>query len=349
MVLDHAEKVNWAMMFAMADLTFGLYHDFRCLDPEPAALTRRWAGIVDQVQWAEQLGFGSVWISEHHFVDDAYASSTLTLAAALAARTKQMWLGTNVLVLPVHHPLRLAEEALTVDALSGGRLRLGVGMGYREEDFVPFGATLSERLARFEANLATLRRALRGEAVDGAVVAPRPVRPGGPELWIGALSAPGVRRAARLGDGILSVLPDQIPLYVRTRRELGRDDGQVALGYQWVIADDPERAFAEIGQHLLYQVNAYVEFGMLGDAERLTDPQQLLDFGFYRLLDADGAVHELLRLIGSGPVVDCYCWSLFPGEALDTSAARLEYFASHVIPRVREEITSRGPVVERSP
>ena len=116
---------------AHGDLTFGLYYDFRSLGAEPSAITARWQGILEQVAWAESIGFGSVWVSEHHFLDDDYASSTVTLLAALAARTERMWLGTNVLVLPVHHPLRLAEEALTVDAISGGRLRLGVGLGYR--------------------------------------------------------------------------------------------------------------------------------------------------------------------------------------------------------------------------
>ena len=323
----------------MTDISFGLYYDFRCTDPEPAALTRRWAEILEQVSWAEQLGFGSVWISEHHFVDDAYASSTLTLAAALAARTEAMWLGTNVMVLPVHHPLRLAEEALTVDALSGGRLRLGVGMGYREADFLPFGTSLAQRRPRFEAAIVTLRLALGGEVVDGVRVAPRPVRPGGPELWIGALSRPAVERAARLADGIVCVLPDQIATYVEARRALGCDDGQVALGYQWVVADDPERAFAAVAPHILYQVNAYAEFGMFGDLSPLTDAQQLVDLGFYRLLDADGAVAELLRLIASGPVVDCFSWTLFPGEALESASERLEYFANRVIPAVRHAIS----------
>ncbi|MGP0031738.1 MAG: LLM class flavin-dependent oxidoreductase [Acidimicrobiales bacterium] len=319
----------------MTDLTFGLYYDFRCTDPDPAALHRRWAGILEQVTWAEQLGFGSVWISEHHFVDDAYASSTLTLAAALAARTERMLLGTNVVVLPIHHPLRLAEEALTVDALSGGRLRLGVGMGYREADFLPFGTALAERRPRFEAALATLRQALRGEKVDGVRVAPRPVRAGGPELWIGALSRPAVERAARLADGFLCVLPDQIGLYVDGRRALGQDDGQVALGCQWVVADDPERAFAAIAPHLLYQVNAYAAFGMFGDAAPLTEARQLVDLGFYRLLDADGAAAELRRLVATGPVVDCFSWTLFPGERLESASERLEYVATRVLPAVR--------------
>ena len=335
-----------------ARVTFGLYYDFRCVDPDPAALTRRWQGILEQVRWAEGLGFGSVWVSEHHFVDDAYASSTLTLAAALAASTERMLLGTNVAVLPVHHPLRLAEEALTVDALSGGRLRLGVGLGYRPDDLAPFGLSLGDRRVRFEAGVATLQRAFRGEDIDGVRVSPRAVRAGGPELWIGALSPPAIERAARVADGFICVLPDQLPTYVEARRRLGLDEGRVALGTQWIVAEDPERAFAEIGAHLLYQVNAYAEFGMFGppgSVPPMEDAQQLLELGFYRLLDGPAAADELATLIASGPVVDCFSWTLFPGEPLESAAARLEYAAKTVIPAVRAASAPAGDATSRSP
>lgn len=329
----------------MSEPTFGVYYDFRCLDNDPAALTRRWAGIVEQVRWAEQLGFGSVWISEHHFVDDAYASSTLTLLAALAVATDRMLLGTNVLVLPVHHPLRLAEDALTVDALSGGRLRLGLGLGYRSQDLEPFGTSLGERRQRFEESFEVLRRACRGDPINGSddpagvKVSPRPVREGGPELWIGALSPPGIDRAARLGDGFLCVLPDQISDYVAARSHHDLSEGRVAVGNQWIVADDPERVWAAVGSSVLYQVNSYIEFGIFGPPDttpRLSDPQQLLDSGQYRLLDGAAAADELVRQIQSGPVVDCFSWTLFPGEPLDQAAERLEYFARTVIPTVRE-------------
>jgi alkanesulfonate monooxygenase SsuD/methylene tetrahydromethanopterin reductase-like flavin-dependent oxidoreductase (luciferase family) len=329
---------------ATDEITFGLYYDFRCLDPEPSALTRRWQGIAEQVQWAETLGFGSVWVSEHHFLDDNYAASTLTLLAALAARTERMWLGTNVLVLPVHHPLRLAEEALTVDAISGGRLRLGMGLGYRAPEFAPFGTTMRARRRRFEKYWDVLRRACRGEAIDSdgtTRVAPRPVRDGGPELWIGALSPPAVERAARLADGFVCVLPPQIPEYVAARRALGFDDGRVAVGNQWIVAEDPERTFAAIGPHVLYQVNKYIEYGAFGPPDLippLTDPQQVIDQGHYRLLDAAGAVAELVPIIGSGPVVDCFGWTLFPGESLESAAERVEYTATRVIPAVRQRL-----------
>jgi alkanesulfonate monooxygenase SsuD/methylene tetrahydromethanopterin reductase-like flavin-dependent oxidoreductase (luciferase family) len=280
-------------------------------------------------------------VSEHHFVDDDYASSTLPLLAALAVATEQMWLGTNVLVLPVHHPLRLAEDALTVDALSGGRLRLGVGLGYRAADLEPFGVSLASRRRRFEDAFPVLLQACEGEPVDGVRVSPRPVRAGGPELWIGALAPAGIERAARLGDGFVCVLPGQIGDYVDSRRRLGLDDGRVALGNQWIVAEDPERAWASVGPAVMYQVNRYIDFGIFGppgSMARLTDPQQVLDINQYRLLDGPAAVAELVRQIRSGPVVDCFSWTLFPGEPLEQAAERLEYFAAHVIPQVREAL-----------
>ena len=328
---------------AADDLSFGLYYDFRCLDPEPTALTERWQGILEQVSWAETLGYGSVWISEHHFLGDNYAASTLTLAAALAARTERMWVGTNVLVLPVHDPVRLAEEALTVDALSGGRLRLGMGLGYRAADYPPFDTTLAARRRRFEDHWQVLRTACRGEPLDGGDVhvSPRPVRDGGPELWIGALSAQAIERAARLADGFVCVLPDQVPEYVAARRALGLDDGRVALGNQWIVAEDPERTFAAVAPHILYQVNAYADYGAFGPPEtvpRLTEPQQLLDHGHYQLHDAASAADALVPMLAGGPVVDCFSWTLFPGEPLDRAAERIEYAAAQLLPLVRARL-----------
>jgi alkanesulfonate monooxygenase SsuD/methylene tetrahydromethanopterin reductase-like flavin-dependent oxidoreductase (luciferase family) len=322
-------------------VTFGVYHDFRCLDQEPAALTRRWRAVIEQIQYAEQLGFGSVWVSEHHFVEDNYASSTTTLLAALAMATTKMWLGSNVMVLPLQSPLRLAEDALTIDALSGGRLRLGMGLGYRAADLQPFGLGLGQRRRLFEEHFDVLRRACRGERIDGVTVSPRPVRDGGPELWIGALSPPAIERAARLADGFICVLPDQIGEYVQARARLGLDAGRIAVGNQWIVAQDPERCWARVGPHVLYQHNAYIDFGMFGPPDttrRLTDPQQLLDIGMYQLLDADAAIEALVRQASAGPVVDFFSWTAFPGEPLEEAAERLEYLAGKVIPQVRQRL-----------
>jgi alkanesulfonate monooxygenase SsuD/methylene tetrahydromethanopterin reductase-like flavin-dependent oxidoreductase (luciferase family) len=297
----------------------GLYYDFR----HP----HRWPEILDQIAWAETIGFSSVWISEHHFLPDGYASGTMPLAAAIAQRTTTMEIGTNLAVLPVHDPIRLAEDALTVDALSGGRLRLGVGLGYREVEFTTFGQTMAQRRRRLEAGLDVLRAAFHGEPVNGSVVTPLPVD-GGPELWIGALSDVGVERAARRGDGFLCALPHHLETY---RRAGGT---RVSLTLSLVVADDPERELARIGEHVLYFANQYVDMGTFGDVPHFETPQQVADMGLITPATPEAAVELLRTTIGDHPVVDVHGWTLYPGEPIEGSSARLELLATKVLPHL---------------
>jgi alkanesulfonate monooxygenase SsuD/methylene tetrahydromethanopterin reductase-like flavin-dependent oxidoreductase (luciferase family) len=91
--------------------------------------------ILDQIEWAEQAGFDRAAVCEHHFAGDGFLPSLLPMAAAIAARTKRILIGTEILLLPLHHPVRVAEDAAFVDIISGGRFELAVGAGYREEEY----------------------------------------------------------------------------------------------------------------------------------------------------------------------------------------------------------------------
>src|SRR6266699_5308823 len=119
--------------------------------------------IVDLVRLAETLGFDSAWVSEHHGSGDGYMPSLLPTLAAFAAATDRIKLGTGVMLAPFHHPLRLAEDAAVVDLLSGGRLILGLGLGWREEEFRMFGVPPSERVRRTSETIDILRLAWTGE------------------------------------------------------------------------------------------------------------------------------------------------------------------------------------------
>jgi len=174
-----------------------------------------YAEALDLAALAEDLGFDSVWVSEHHFVDDAYMPSLLPVCAAIAARTSAIRIGTALLLAPLYEPLRLAEDAATVDLISGGRLTLGLGLGWREEEFEVLGVPRSERGVRLQDTVAILREAWSGALVTGGDtlsypgvrVRPDPLSPGGPPIWIGALREPAVRRAGAVGDGFMSSSP----------------------------------------------------------------------------------------------------------------------------------------------
>jgi alkanesulfonate monooxygenase SsuD/methylene tetrahydromethanopterin reductase-like flavin-dependent oxidoreductase (luciferase family) len=151
--------------------SFGLWYDFRQRLPlgDYAAF---YAECLEEIEEGERLGFTGAWLSEHHFVDDGYLPSPLVVAAAVAARTETITIGTNILLLPMHHPLRVAEDAAAVDLVSGGRFVLGVGQGYVQHEFETLGYERRYRPSLFEEGIEIIRQALgggphrlRGEAV----------------------------------------------------------------------------------------------------------------------------------------------------------------------------------------
>ena len=125
-------------------LSFGLWYDFRNPTPWRRPWQRLYQETLEQVAWADSLGFDSVWLSEHHFTDDGYLPALLPMLAALAMRTSRMRLGTAVLLAPLHHPLRLAEDYAYVDQLSHGRLNFGFAVARKvlDQGLIPACAVL---------------------------------------------------------------------------------------------------------------------------------------------------------------------------------------------------------------
>lgn len=158
---------------------------------------------------AEEAGFDSFWVTEHHGLADGYLPSPLTLLAALAPATSAIELGTGVALAPLYHPLRLAEDAAVVDQLSGGRLILGLGIGYAAAEYRMFGVDPATRGARLGALAGALRSAWTGDVfscqelgLEDARVTPRPARP--VPVWLGGYAAAAVRRAGLVADGHLT-------------------------------------------------------------------------------------------------------------------------------------------------
>jgi alkanesulfonate monooxygenase SsuD/methylene tetrahydromethanopterin reductase-like flavin-dependent oxidoreductase (luciferase family) len=322
--------------------TFGVFYDF-C---NPARWRQPWRDryrqLIEQIDWVERTPeFAAVSLSEHHFLDDGYLPSVLGLAAAVAARTTRIGVMTNIIQLPLHHPLRVAEEALTIDILSDCRFRLGVANGYREQEFVALGTSTRDRAARTEEAVAILRLAFRGEpfSYDGAhwsfpevKVTPPPVRDGGPPIWMGGSADAAIDRAARLADGFLSSTDADVERYAAACERLEVvGERRHAENTAWVIVDpDPEACLARVGPHILYQVNQYVEYGVL-PGPPYEDPAVLVEQGFYSFVDAAGAIELFARSAAAG-AEEIHLFGVLPGEPVEQGSARLEYVAREVIP-----------------
>src|ERR671922_2791863 len=166
--------------------------------------------VVELTRLAETLGFDSAWVSEHHGSSDAYLPSLLPMLAAMAAATDRVQLGTGVMLVPFHDPLRLAEDAAVVDQISGGRLILGLGLGWREEEFRMFDVPVRERVSRTSETVQILRKAWTGDRFshdgrmfrfDAVKVTPAPARVPGPPIYLGGFVEEAVRPAGGVGAG----------------------------------------------------------------------------------------------------------------------------------------------------
>jgi alkanesulfonate monooxygenase SsuD/methylene tetrahydromethanopterin reductase-like flavin-dependent oxidoreductase (luciferase family) len=213
---------------------------------------------------AEGLGFHSSFVTEHHFTGIGQVSATLTLLTWIAARTTRLRLGTAVLVLPWHNPVLLAEQVATLDLLSGGRLDLGVGKGYRHSEFAGFAIPPDEAEPRFEEALSVLTRALSSDEpfshrgrfwrFDRVTVEPPPYQRPHPPLWLAAGSFSSIAACARRGYHLLldqfaspEQIAERIALYRGTLEADGRtfDPMQVAVARNvWVARDSADKEAA---------------------------------------------------------------------------------------------------------
>jgi len=229
----------------------GIYFDLR----NPPAWETDWSRLygftLEMCEEAERLDCASIWLSEHHLFDDGYLPQPLTFAAAVAARTTTPRIGTAIVIAPLHHPAELAEQTAIVDILSGGRVDLGIGAGYRVPEFELFGADITRRYRATDSCARELRRLWD-------TVTPGPVQERLP-IWMGYQGPQGARRAGLLGEALLTNTPALWPIYRDALVEAGHDPsvGRMAGGLNGWVTDDPEADWPLVSKHLAAQIDSY--------------------------------------------------------------------------------------------
>ena len=175
---------------------------------------RRFAELVEQVRLIRTLGFDSIWGGEHHATPGFHYFPLLPLLQRLAAEADGLWVGTNLILLPLHNPVEVAEIGAFLDVITGGRFLLGVGLGYRAEEFAIFGVPMAERVSRLGEGIEIIRRLWTEDEVthhgrhwrlDGVTIRPRPLQQPRPPILVGSQVPAGITRAARIADGWLVV------------------------------------------------------------------------------------------------------------------------------------------------
>lgn len=333
-------------------LRFGLWYDFRNPPAWKRPYDQIYNEILDQIVWGEENGFDDIWLSEHHFIEDGYSPSLMPIAAAIAARTKKIRIGTSVMLLPFHNPVRLAEDAATVDVISGGRLELGAGVGYKVEEFEGFAVSSKERGARTNECLEIVRRLWEGETlsfkgkyyeVNNVTLTPEPIQHPRPPLWVGGFTPPALRRAAKYGDGYIGVGPltENYQRYVAALEKIGKPTDKIRLagGFFWLIpSDDPDTTWNEAAEHVIYQTNAYAEWSAKAGMplfETIRDREHLRAVGLLQVVDVDTCVKMIRDYASQTPLTHYYSWTLPPGLPASWIQPHLELFAKKVIPAVR--------------
>jgi alkanesulfonate monooxygenase SsuD/methylene tetrahydromethanopterin reductase-like flavin-dependent oxidoreductase (luciferase family) len=323
--------------------------------PDVAASAKGFFDFIETNVEAEALGYHSSFVTEHHFTNIGQVSAPLTLMTFLAARTTRLRLGTAILVLPWHNPVLLAEQVATVDLLSQGRLDLGIGKGYRHNEFAGFAMPPAEAEPRFEEVLDVLVRALssnqpfshRGQffRVDEVVVEPPPHQRPHPPLWLAAGSDASITACARRGFNLLLdqfASPEQIrqriALYRRELETAGHrfDPMRVAVARNVYVAEN----VAERDEALQRQAQIHERLLSLSRGSESRPGSHILGY-------ADSPQRDAYVLIGTAQeVIDGVAALAEAGAAYvlvqgQGSRANLRRIAERVMPRFPSETAVR--------
>ena len=314
----------------------------------------RFGEHLEQVRLARRVGFASVWASQHYLAQPFTYFQPVPTLARVAAEAEGMTLGTGVILLPLHHPLGVAEDLATLDVISGGRIVAGFGLGYRDEENAAFALDPRDRVGRLTEALHVIERLWSGEIVthDGphfalrdVQLSMRPTQKPRPPIWLAGNTDGGVKRAARLGDAwlmnphtTLVTLERQQVLFRETRRTLERPEAsETPLIKECVVADSSAAAVSEARPYLEAKYKAYRQWKQ----DEALPPGETFTLGFEDLArdrfvvgDPARVVEELCRYRERLGVTTFIFRVQWPGMPQATVLRSIRLLGEKVLPRL---------------
>lgn len=302
---------------------------------------QQYGEMLEMVEFADKNGFAGVVLSEHHGTEDGFLSAPLVVAAAILGRTKNLFCSVSALLLPLHDPLRVAEDIAAIDLMTPGRINVVAGVGYRDEEFEMFGKDRTKRGQMTEESLQVIMQAWSGESfqVEGRVarITPKPATPGHSLLAVGGSAAVSARRAARHHLSFVPSIFDEAleSAYLAEAELVGHDTPFCVMptGPGLVLVSrDPEALWERIGDNLLYDARSYASWQKSDqrtswkvDAANLT---ALRDGGQHAIVTPEECI-ELVRTNGAA-VIHPLCGGIDPEIGWES----LNLIAEEVLPAI---------------
>lgn len=340
-------------------MKFGIgYFSMQSPPHNPRSHKELYSEMLEEVKLADQMGFDSAWLTEHHFLEDGYCPSLMVTASAMAAVTKKIRIGTGILLMPLYDPVKIAEDAAVVDLISDGRFILGLGLGYRQEEFDAFGRTLKERKGRMEESLEILTNSWANESfshkgkyyqLDNINVTPKPVQQPIP-IWIGAFSEPAIKRAARIGGslyipaiGVIPIIKYLFDMHSSFLEEYGMNpnDFEKPLVREIYICNKKrDDAWEDIKENVTYTAKGYASWGSMVDWEGnlITDPTNPIIYDVAKDQTIMGTPEECVDQIKEyqekTPMDNLICRFKFPGISHEDAIRSMKLFVEKVMPHI---------------
>jgi len=272
---------------------------------EPKEMAARYQATVELAEYGERHGFSMITLEEHHGAEDGWSPAPLIVAGAIFGRTKTMRVTISALLVPLHDPLRIAEDIAVLDLLSGGRLVVVAGLGYRPSEYLAHGKDWSQRGRLMDEAIDALLKAWTGEPFDyrgtTVQVTPRPLTQPHPTLLVGGTARVSVRRAARFGLPYMPAanMPELEAYYYEQCAERGVRGFCMSPPEHMShvhVAEDPEKAWAELGRFFLHEATTYAGWQTPDITSAVHSHANTVDElraeGIYRIITPDECVAE---------------------------------------------------------